>query len=183
MVKASSQAGGMIIVVMGVSGSGKSTLGQALAAAIGADFQEGDDLHPPANIAKMRAGLPLDDEDRAPWLERIATWIASERSSQRQGVVACSALKRRYRQRLRQAADGMRFIYLQVSPNALQERLQRRTHFMPAGLLDSQLRTLEDPRNEPDVLLVDGADDLARIVADARRWLTQPLPGVEPQAT
>lgn len=165
----------MIIVVMGAAGSGKSTLGRALAEFIGADFQEGDELHPPANIEKMRAGLPLDDADRAPWLERIALWMAGERDSQRAGVVACSALKRRYRERLRHAVSDVRFIYLRVPREELQQRLRQREHFMPVALLDSQLRTLEEPQDEADVLTVAGTHDIARLIAHASDWLAQPL--------
>lgn len=170
----------MVIVAMGVSGSGKSSFGRALAQAIDADFQEGDDLHPPANIAKMHAGVPLDDGDRAPWLARIALWIEGEQSLQRTGVISCSALKRAYRDQLRRAADDVRFVYLHVSRDALQQRLSQRHHFMPAALLDSQLRTLEEPCDEPDVLTVDGTYGIDRIVADVRYWLAQPGQGINP---
>jgi gluconokinase len=132
----------MVIVVMGVSGSGKSTLARALAEAWNWDFQEGDELHPPANIDKMRAGLALDDDDRQPWLERVAAWIAAELARGRDGVVTCSALKRRYRDRLRRAGAGVRFVCIELPPAELERRLRRRRHFMPASLLDSQLRTL-----------------------------------------
>ncbi len=170
----------MVIVVMGASGSGKSTLGRALAGAMGMDFQEGDELHPPANIARMHAGVALDDAERAPWLERIAAWIDGERDARRDGVISCSALKRRYRDRLRRAAGDVRFVHLQVPRDELQRRLRQREHFMPANLLDSQLQALEEPLGEPDVLTVAGDHDIARIIADVSRWLAQSPPGAGP---
>jgi gluconokinase len=133
-----------VLVVMGVSGSGKSTLAVELAARLGWDFAEGDDLHSPANVAKMAAGHPLTDADRAPWLAAVAAWIDAELAAERSGVITCSALKRRYRDRLRR--PGVRFVYLDVAPDELARRLQRRAgHFMPAGLLASQLADLEPP--------------------------------------
>lgn len=135
----------MAIVVMGVSGSGKSAIGAALAATLGVPFGEGDDLHPAANRAKMAAGVPLDDADRAPWLDRVAVWMAANPA----GVVSCSALKRRYRDRLRAGDPTARFVLLDVPRAVLDDRLRhRRGHFMPASLLDSQLATLERP--DPD---------------------------------
>jgi gluconokinase len=165
----------MVIVVMGVSGSGKSTLGRALAAAEGWAFQEGDDLHPQANIDKMRAGKPLDDADRAPWLDRVGTWMTGELQVHRTGVVSCSALRRSYRDRLRLAGSSVRFVFIQVSRGELLRRLQRRAHFMPAALLDSQLQALEEPRDEPDVLTVSGMCDMASVLAEVRDWLARPL--------
>lgn len=163
----------MVIVVMGVSGSGKSTLARALAEAWNWDFQEGDELHPPANIDKMRAGLALDDDDRRPWLERVAAWIAAELARGRDGVVTCSALRRRYRDRLRRAGAGVRFVCIELPPAELERRLRLRRHFMPASLLDSQLRTLEVPDAAENVLVVAGEDATADIVATVRRWLEQ----------
>jgi gluconokinase len=163
----------MVIVVMGVSGSGKSTLARALAEAWNWDFQEGDELHPPANIDKMRAGLALDDDDRRPWLERVAAWIAAELARGRDGVVTCSALKRRYRDRLRRAGAGVRFVCIELPPAELERRLRRRRHFMPASLLDSQLRTLEVPDAAENVLVVAGEDATEDIVAAIGRWLEQ----------
>jgi gluconokinase len=163
----------MVIVVMGVSGSGKSTLARALAEAWNWDFQEGDELHPPANIDKMRAGLALDDDDRRPWLERVAAWIAAELARGRDGVVTCSALKRRYRDRLRRAGAGVRFVCIELPPAELERRLRRRRHFMPASLLDSQLRTLEVPDAAENVLVVAGEDATEGIVAAVGRWLEQ----------
>lgn len=161
----------MIIVVMGVSGSGKSTVGQALAEALGWDFQEGDALHPPANIEKMHAGIPLDDADRAPWLERIAAWIADMKRRRLDGVVSCSALKRSYRDLLRKADADLRFVYLHLSRAELERRLRHREHFMPPSLLDSQLQALEPPSAGEPALTVDGEASLPQIVARACEWL------------
>jgi carbohydrate kinase (thermoresistant glucokinase family) len=139
---------------MGVSGSGKSTIARALADRLGWDFAEGDSLHPAANVAKMAAGTPLTDDDRWPWLDRIAAWIADERTAGRSGVITCSALRRRYRDVLRGA--GVRFVYLRGSRALLAERMERRVgHFMPTSLLDSQLETLEEPSPDEDALSVD----------------------------
>lgn len=130
----------MRLVVMGVSGVGKTVVGEGLAGALDVPFGEGDFFHPPANIARMAAGEPLDDADRAPWLDRVAGWLAAHPA----GVVACSALKRAYRDRLRVAAPDARFVLLEVAPDLLRQRLGARPgHFMPATLLASQLATLE----------------------------------------
>jgi len=163
----------MVIVVMGVSGSGKSTLARALADAWGWDFQEGDELHPPANIEKMQAGTALDDDDRWPWLERVAAWIAAELDRSRDGVVTCSALKRRYRDRLRRVGAEVRFVRIELPPAELERRLQLRRHFMPASLLDSQLRALEIPDAAENVLVVAGEDTTEEIVAAIGCWLEQ----------
>jgi carbohydrate kinase (thermoresistant glucokinase family) len=140
-----------VLVVMGVSGSGKSTVGTTVAAQLGWDFCEGDELHPPANIAAMAAGRPLTDEDRWPWLAAVAAWIDDVLARtdgvdgsvvSRGGVVSCSALKRSYRDVLRR--DDVAFVHLIASRDVLAERLAHRSgHFMPPGLLDSQLATLE----------------------------------------
>ncbi|MEC3993243.1 gluconokinase [Actinacidiphila sp. DG2A-62] len=131
-----------VIVVMGVSGSGKSTVGGLLAERLGAPYAEADDFHPPANIAKMSAGHPLDDADRAPWLDAIAGWIAER--GERGGVVSCSALRRRYRDRLRRADPGLFFLHLDGPPELIASRLAARMeHFMPSGLLASQFEALE----------------------------------------
>ena len=128
-------------VVMGVSGAGKSRLGAMLAEALGGTFIDADDLHPPANRAKMAAGTPLDDADRWPWLDRVAAAMAAPAPPV---VVACSALRRRYRDRLRQGAPGTVFLHLAGSPEAIEARLRtRRGHFMPPSLLRSQIDTLE----------------------------------------
>lgn len=129
------------IVVMGVSGSGKSTVGVALAARLGVPFEDGDDLHPQENVDKMARGEPLDDDDRWPWLERVGEWLAAHASG---GVVACSALKRRYRDQLRSHSPSVEFLHLEGSRELIEGRQAGRSgHFMPTSLLASQLDTLE----------------------------------------
>ncbi len=129
------------VVVMGVSGSGKSTVGAALAQRLRVPFIDADTLHPAANIAKMAAGEPLDDDDRYPWLERVGEWLAAQRDG---AVVSCSALKRKYRDQLRAHCPGVEFVHLSGSAELIGGRLATRTdHFMPAALLRSQLDTLE----------------------------------------
>lgn len=131
-----------LVVVMGVAGSGKTTVGTLLARRLGLPYAEADDFHPPANIAKMAAGVPLDDADRAPWLARIAAWLAGQGASG--GVVSCSALRRRYRDRLRAAAPGLFFVHLHGSEELIGRRIaQRAGHFMPPALLRSQFEALE----------------------------------------
>jgi carbohydrate kinase (thermoresistant glucokinase family) len=144
------------VVVMGVSGSGKSTVAVALAERLGWKFVDGDSLHPPANVAKMRAGKPLDDEDRAPWLDAIAAQIDAWAARGVSGIVACSALKRRYRERIIGDRSWVRLIYLAGSHELIAARLStRRGHFMPAGLLDSQFATLEPPAPDESATFVD----------------------------
>ena len=144
-----------IAVIMGVSGSGKTTIGRALARRLGWLFLEGDALHPPENIAKMKAGHPLDDEDRAPWLAAVAARIDQWRDDGKCGVVACSALKRRYRDIIIGGRADVRLIYLEGSRALIGERLaQRHDHFMPASLLDSQFAALEPPAAEEDAITV-----------------------------
>lgn len=127
------------IVVMGPSGSGKSLVGAALAARLGTGFVDGDDLHPRANVVKMTAGRPLDDGDREPWLDAVALVLVRQAPV----VVACSALRRAYRDRIRSTCPGAWFIELVVGQTQLRERVTARTHFMPVALLDSQLTALE----------------------------------------
>ncbi len=142
-----------ILVVMGVSGSGKTAVGTILAERLGVPFVDGDDLHPPRNIAKMSAGQPLTDADRAPWLDRVADAIDRMRRTGAGGVIACSALKRAYRSRL--AAPEVRLIYLQDDAETVRARLaHRRRHFMPASLVDSQFVALEPPSPDEDAMIV-----------------------------
>jgi gluconokinase len=134
----------MQIVVMGVSGSGKSTLAELLAEKLGCEMAEADAFHSPANIAKMAAGHPLNDEDRAPWLRDIAAWIAEHDRANRPAIVTCSALKRAYRDVLRAASPHVVFLHLTGSRELIADRMQHRAgHFMKAGMLDSQIATLE----------------------------------------
>jgi gluconokinase len=146
-----------VLVIMGVSGSGKSTVAGLLAGRLGWDLAEGDDMHPPANVAKMAAGPPLDDEDRRPWLTTIATWIHEHTATGRPGIVTCSALKRSYRDVLR--GEHVVFVYLAGSHDQIAGRLAaRHGHFMPAGMLDSQIATLESPGPDENAITVDVAE-------------------------
>jgi gluconokinase len=147
----------MIVIVMGVSGSGESTTGGALARTLGWPFVEGDDLHPPANVAKMAAGIPLTDDDRWPWLDRIVDELRALSKTSPDIVVACSALKQCYRDRLAPAGD-VRFVHLHGDRETIAARLATRHHrYMPATLLDSQFATLELPA---DAIVVDIRDDV-----------------------
>ncbi len=155
-----------VLIVMGVSGAGKSTLGAALASRLGWDFQEGDALHPAANIAKMQAGEALDDADRAPWLARVKAWIDREIACGRSGVVTCSALKRAYRRLLISQRAAVRLVYLAVPRAELEGRLRaRHGHFMPPGLLESQLAALEPP-DASEAPIVVGPEDTVEAVAE-----------------
>lgn len=148
---------GVALVVMGVSGSGKSTVGAEVARRLGAGFVDGDDLHPASNREKMRAGVPLTDDDRWPWLDRVRDVLEAGLASHDGVVVACSALRRSYRDRLRVAGRGVRFAYLEVDEASVLERLRaRRRHFFPAALVASQFATLEAPAPdaERDVAVV-----------------------------
>jgi len=131
-------------VVMGVSGSGKSTVARGISVALGWAFAEGDDFHPEANVAKMRSGQPLTDDDRWPWLEALASWIESKEESGESAVVTCSALRRVYREVLRRDAPHVRFLHVTAPPDVIRDRIDRREgHFMPSSLLASQLQGLE----------------------------------------
>jgi len=155
-----------VVVVMGVSGSGKTTIGRALARRLGWLFQEGDALHPPENVAKMRAGHPLDDADRAPWLAAIAALIDEWRARGEAGVITCSALKRRYREVIIGGRPGVRLVYLAGSRALIAERLAaRRGHFLPASLLDSQFAALEPPLPEEGAIAASVDAPVAAIVA------------------
>ena len=167
------------IIVMGVSGCGKSSIGERLAAHLGLPYVEGDSLHPAENIAKMSAGIPLDDEDRWPWLEIIGNRLEDARDT---GIViSCSALKRIYRDRLRRAAgSALAFVYLKGSRDILLARMTDRPgHFFKASLLDSQLATLESPEGEDRVVTVDIAP-LPDIIATQALAGLAALNGVEP---
>lgn len=143
----------MVIVLMGVSGSGKTTVGRLLAAALGAEFAEGDSYHPPENVAKMARGIPLDDADRQPWLETLAGEIRGWLARGETAVLACSALKQLYRDILQGGRPEVRFVHLRGPEALIRARLeQRRGHYMPASLLASQFAALEPPT---DALTVD----------------------------
>lgn len=156
------------VIVMGVSGCGKSSVGAALADRLRLPFIEGDVLHPETNVAKMAAGTPLTDEDRWPWLTVIGERMAEALASGEGIVVSCSALKKIYRDHLRAATGGrLTFVYLEGSRDLLGRRMGARTgHFMPLGLLDSQLATLEVPTGEPGVVTVSIDQPVEGIVAD-----------------
>ena len=162
------------IVVMGVSGSGKSTVAAGLARELGLRMVDGDDLHLPESVTKMRSGIALEDADRWPWLDRIGHYLAENGDQPSQGrIVACSALKRTYRDRIRRLAPSVRFIFLDGEPELIRERMSRRTgHYMQPGLLDSQLHTLERPQaDETDVIALDIQAPPAELVALATRAL------------
>ncbi len=160
-----------VIVAMGVTGSGKSTVGAGLAVRLGIDFTDGDDLHPPENVTKMSRGEALTDADRWPWLSRVAAVLADRAAHPAGIVVACSALRRRYRDHIRAHANNPKllFVFLDVSPEVATARLHARPgHFMPASLVDSQFATLERPdRDETDVVSVGHAPTFAETVARA----------------
>ncbi len=159
----------MVILLMGVSGAGKTTVGKLLAAEVDWHFVDADDYHPPANVEKMRNGIPLTDTDRAPWLEALRALIASLIAGGNNTVLACSALKQSYREAL-QVAPEVQFVYLKGTPQLLRRRLHERLgHFMTERMLDSQLAALEEP---DDALIVDVDRSPAEIVADIREKLS-----------
>jgi gluconokinase len=146
----------IIVVVMGVSGSGKSTVAALLAAALGCQFQEGDDLHPPENVEKMRTGIPLTDADRMPWLRKIAADIDGWRARGECGVLTCSALKRSYRDIIIGDRRDVVLVYLKGSRELIHQRMiARHGHFMPVALLDSQFATLEEPTPDEHPIIED----------------------------
>ena len=157
---------------MGVSGTGKTTVAQALQQRLGWPFAEGDDLHPAANVAKMAAGIPLEDADRWPWLDTIAAWTSEQAAADRSTIVTCSALHRAYRDRLRVAAAGTVFVHLVGSPDLLAERMDNRLgHFMPSSLLASQLETLEPLEADEPGVVVDVSATIDAMVAQVLEFL------------
>jgi gluconokinase len=159
-----------ILVVMGVAGTGKSTVAGLLAERLKWEFQEGDALHPPANVAKMSSGIPLTDEDRWPWLDAIAAWIKVKTLRGEPGILTCSALKRSYRDRLR--GPNVIFVFLNGSREVIAARMASRAdHFMPPALLNSQLATLEPPTAEENVLEINFAAGPEEEVAEVLRAL------------
>lgn len=161
------------VVVMGVSGCGKTTVGRLLAQHLGVPFIEGDELHPPRNVELMASGIALTDEDRAGWLDAVAAELARRPEG---AVASCSALRRRYRDRLRRAVPELRFVHLRGDRAVLEERLaQRRGHYMPASLLQSQLQTLEPPTTDEQPLeldIIEPPEVLARRAAQSLGALT-----------
>jgi gluconokinase len=170
-----SQPPARIIIAMGVSSSGKSTVGQSIARRLHVPFLDGDGYHPEANVEKMRAGTPLTDEDRWPWLERLALALHEAADRKDAAVGACSALKRSYRDFLTQkAGEPILFVYLDGSRDVIGERMARRSHeYMPTSLLDSQFATLEapDPTTE-NVLIVPVTDSVEKITQTVTKSLT-----------
>ncbi|SDH26031.1 gluconokinase [Paraburkholderia steynii] len=159
------------LVVMGVAGCGKSSVAQALATRIGGVLIEGDAFHPKANVDKMQRGIPLTDEDRAGWLDRLSEELERVASRGERAVLACSALKQRYRNRLRTATSSLGFVFLDLSQTeALRRVAQRESHFMPASLVESQFAALERPDVEPLTLTIDGTRSLVSIVGEATAW-------------
>lgn len=164
----------MIVVVMGVSGAGKTTIGRALAQALGWPFYDGDDFHPPQNVEKMRQGIPLTDADRLPWLEALHALMYQLLLSGQSAVVACSALKRSYRDLLRRAGPEVRFVYLAADPELIRRRLEaRRGHFFDPQLLQSQFEALEAPDAE-EALTVAADRSVDALVSEILVALRQP---------
>jgi gluconokinase len=162
-----------VVVAMGVSGSGKTTVGVELAKALGWRFQEGDALHPAANVEKMRDAIPLTDEDRWPWLDAIAAVIDGWRATGEHGVLACSALKRSYRDVIIGGRGDVALVYLQGSKQLIAARMAaRHGHFMPVALLDSQFATLEEPGADERPIVVSIDQPAADIVHQVVAWLT-----------
>ena len=151
-------------IVMGVSGCGKSSVGKALAERLGWDFYDADDFHPPENVAKMANGIPLDDSDRAPWLATLHDLISSSLKADQPGVLACSALKERYRQQLLKDNDDVQFVYLKGSYDLIWSRMSKRQdHYMKPQMLKSQFEALEEPTN---ALTLDISKSVDEIVGD-----------------
>jgi gluconokinase len=146
----------VVLVLMGVSGSGKTTVAEVLASRLGWQFEEGDALHPQANVDKMHAGHPLNDEDRAPWLAKIADWVDARLDAGQNGIVTCSALKRAYRDLIDRRGRGVVFVFLTGARETIATRLDaRQGHFMPPALLQSQFETLEPPGADEPLIQVE----------------------------
>ncbi len=159
---------------MGVTGTGKTSVGRPVAEAQGWEYAEGDDFHPPENVEKMRSGTPLTDEDRQPWLESLAAWTRERDERGESTVVACSALRRVYRDILRSGAEDTVFVHLVGDPATIQPRMESRRHFMPPSLLQSQLDTLEPLEPDERGFEVDVSRPLADVVEDVLQRLGHP---------
>ena len=160
----------MIVLLMGVSGAGKTTVGTMLASQLGWEFADADDYHPAANVEKMRNGIPLTDADREPWLESLRSLIAAWMAAGKSAVLACSALKQAYRDRLT-VGESVRVVYLKADRELLRERLLlRRGHYMKEGMLESQIETLEEPAN---AIALDARSSVEEIVRAIRRRVTE----------
>lgn len=159
------------LVVMGVSGCGKTQVSEAIAARTGACLIEGDQFHPPANVAKMRAGVALDDQDRAGWLAHLGNLLAAAVAKGQRPVLSCSALKRKYRERLRAAVPDLGFVFLQLAPDEARRRVAgRHGHYMPASLVDSQFADLQPPGGESGVLTLDARRPVLELAEQAVFW-------------
>lgn len=166
------KAAAPIVIVMGVSGAGKTTVAARLAERFGCAFADADEFHPPANIAKMRAGTPLTDADRQSWLLAIAARVDDWRAAGIGGVIACSALKRAYRRLVIGDRPGVVLVYLRGDAALIRRRLaERRHHFMPASLLDSQFETLEEPAPDEHPIVLDAAKSAPELVTELLRAL------------
>jgi gluconokinase len=166
------------VVVMGVSGSGKTTVAVELAERLGWEFAEGDEFHPRANVEKMAAGRPLDDDDRWPWLRAVGKWIDQREATGRSVVVTCSALKRSYRDLLREGRPSVWFAHVTADAALLRERVEQRTgHYMPSSLLDSQLATLEPLEPDEPGAEVSAAGAPAAVVDELQAALARAVPG------
>jgi ribose 5-phosphate isomerase A len=167
-----------ILVIMGVSGAGKTAIAEELAGRLGWPFEEGDSLHPEANIAKMRAGIPLTDQDREPWLKAVAAWIDGQRARKQPGIITCSALKQAYRRIIIGERPEVRLVYLRGGRDLVAERLAgRHGHFMPPELLQSQFDALEAPAPAEDPLTVDIEASPGQIADEIVRLLAEPSSG------
>ncbi|AAZ56147.1 gluconate kinase [Thermobifida fusca YX] len=163
----------MHYVFMGVSGSGKTTVARGVAQELGLPFADADDFHPEANIAKMARGIPLTDEDRLPWLQALAAWISEREREGTSSVVTCSALRRSYRDLLRRSAPGVFFLHLHGSAELIGKRIrERRGHFMPPQLLDSQFATLEPLAPDEAGAVLDVSASPEDLIAEAVRIVT-----------
>lgn len=167
---------GQATVVMGVSGCGKSSVGAAIAALCQGRLIEGDTFHPPANIAKMSAGIALDDADRAGWLQRLGQELHAAVAAGEKPVLTCSALKRSYRDILRTAVPTLGFVFLELTRAEAAQRVAHRPgHFMPASLIDSQFATLEVPTGEANTLTLDGSLSVDKLAEQANAWLEKAI--------